>query len=345
MLNNSPYLLKPASVQSVMLRVLAALLPAIGIYVWCFGAAILLQIALASAAALASEAAMLALRKKPVGLFLADGSALVTAWLIALTYPPIGPWWLVVLGTVFAIVIVKHLYGGLGQNPFNPAMAAFALMIVCYPQLMSQWPGAGAFQGFTDFAAQLALIFGERQLDAVTLATPLDALRTALHSGEGQTTVASVFSGGASFGHLGGKGWEWVSCGYLLGGLYLLQQRLITWHLPLAFLATLALCASVAHAINPAQHAGMLFHLVSGGSMIGAFFIVTDPVSGATTPRGKLLFAAGIGLLTWVIRSFGAYPDGIAFAVLLMNIAVPLIDMGTQPPVFGHKSGKKKETP
>lgn len=334
MLNNSPYLLKPASVQSVMLRVLAALLPAIAAYVYFFGPAILVQLALASVAALAGEAFMLSVRKKPMGMFLSDGSALVTAWLIALTFPPIGPWWLVVVGTLLAIVIVKQLYGGLGQNPFNPAMAAFALMIVCYPQLMSQWPGAG----FTDFGAQLALIFGDRHLDGVTMATPLDALRTALHSAEAKATVSGVFSSGASFGHLGGRGWEFIAADYLLGGLFLLQQRLITWHMPVAFLAALGVAAGIAHGVNPDQYAGTLFHVFSGGALLGAFFIVTDPVSGATTPRSKLIFAAGAGLLTWIIRTFGAYPDGIAFAVLLMNICAPLIDMATQPPVFGHKN-------
>lgn len=341
MLNNSPYLLKPASVRSVMLRVLAALLPGIAAYVWFFGPAILIQLALASAAALVGEALMLNLRKKPLWLFLGDGSALVTAWLIALTFPPIGPWWLVVVGALFAIVVIKHLYGGLGQNPFNPAMAAFALMIVCYPQLMSQWPGVATASGFTDFAAQWSLIFGERHLDAIASATPLDALRTALHTAEAQATVSGVFGSGASFGYLGGKGWEWVSAGYLLGGLYLLQQRLITWHMPVAFLAVLSLMAGIAHLINPEQYAGPLFHLFSGGALLGAFFIVTDPVSGATTPRGKLIFAAGIGFFTWVIRVFGAYPDGIAFAVMLLNICVPLIDMATQPPVFGHKTDQK----
>ena len=336
MAHNSPYLLKPASVRSVMLRVLAALLPAIVAYVHYFGAAILVQLALASAAVLAAEALVLKLRRKPVGLFVTDGSALVTGWLIALTFPPIAPWWLTVGAALFAIVVVKHLYGGLGQNPFNPAMAAFALMIVAYPLQMSQWPGAG----FTDFSAQVGLIFGERLVDGITGATPLDALRTGLHAGEGKATVASIVAQGDAFGHLGGKGWEWIAGGYLLGGAWMIQQRIITWHMPAAFLATLALIAGVACLAAPERFAGPQFHLLTGGAMIGAFFIVTDPVSGATTPRGKLIFAAGVALITWIIRVFGAYPDGIAFATLLMNMCVPLIDMHTQPPVFGYKGDK-----
>jgi electron transport complex protein RnfD len=333
--NNSPFLRQPASVQVVMLKVLAALLPGIAVYVWVFGAGVLVQIALASLAALAAEAAMLALRRKPVWQFLSDGSALVTAWLVALTLPPIAPWWLTVLGVLIAIVVAKHLYGGLGQNPFNPAMVAFCALIVAYPQLMSQWPAAG----FTDFGAQVQAIFGQRgsHLDAIVMATPLDALRTALHTPEARATVSGVLGSHATFGNIGGKGWEWIALGYLLGGLWLVQQRIITWHIPAAFLGTLALASLLASLASPDQYAGPSFHLLTGGAMLGAFFIATDPISGATTPRGKLIFAAGLALITWIIRVFGAYPDGIAFATLLMNICVPLIDMHTQPAVFGHK--------
>ncbi|MDD5250264.1 MAG: RnfABCDGE type electron transport complex subunit D [Rhodocyclaceae bacterium] len=335
---NSPYFRQPASVRSVMLRVLVALLPGLAAYVWFFGAAILVQIALASLAALAGEAAILALRDKPVWLFVSDGSALVTAWLVALSFPSIAPWWMVVVATLIAIVVVKHLYGGLGQNPFNPAMAAFCIMIVAYPQLMSQWPAAGHQ---ADFAAQWQLIFGggPRVLDAVTMATALDTMRTALHTAGGTATVGAVFGSQPTFGAFGGKGWEWVALGYLLGGAWLIQQRIITWHIPVAFIAALGVTAGLFHFISPDRYAGALFHILSGGAMLGAFFIATDPVSGATTPKGKLIYAAGIAILAWIIRTFGAYPDGIAFATLLMNICAPLIDLHTQPPVFGHKNG------
>jgi len=330
---NSPFLRQPAGVQSVMLKVLLALLPGIAMYIWFFGWAVVVQIAIASVAALLAEAAMLALRRKPLGPFLSDGSALVTAWLVALTLPPIAPWWLTVLGVLIAIVVAKHLYGGLGQNPFNPAMVAFCVLIVSYPQLLSQWPAVG----FTDFGAQMQAVFGHRDLDAIVMATPLDALRTALHTPEARATVSGVLGSHATFGNIGGKGWEWIALGYLIGGLWLVQQRIITWHVPAAFLGTLALASLLASLANPALYAGPTFHLLTGGAMLGAFFIATDPVSGSTTPRGKLIFAAGLALLTWIIRVFGAYPDGIAFATLLMNICVPLIDMYTQPAVFGHK--------
>lgn len=335
-MNNSPYLRRPASVTAIMLKVLAALLPGLAAYVYFFGGGILVQIAIASVTAVGAEAAMLAIRKKPVALFVTDGSALVTAWLVALTLPPIVPAWLTVVATLFAIVCVKHLYGGLGQNPFNPAMVAFCAMIVAFPSLISQWPPMGL-----PFSDQIGLILGgPRAIDAITGATPLDALRTALRAGTagGSATVASVLAGSQDvFGYAGGRGWEWIALGYLLGGLWLVQQKVVTWHVPAAFLGALAAIAGFAHLFAPGSFASPLFHLATGGAMLGAFFIATDPVSGATTPRGKLIFGAAIAALTFIIRNWGAYPDGIAFAVLLLNICVPLIDMKTQPPVFGRK--------
>jgi electron transport complex protein RnfD len=173
----------------------------------------------------------------------------------------------------------------------------------------------------------------------MTSATPLDALKTALMlAGESHTaTVASIKANPKIFGMAGGVGWEWIAIAYLLGGLWLIQQRVITWHMPTAFVAGMTLIAAPLWLWQPETYASPLFHLLSGGAMLGAFFIVTDPVTGATTPRGKLIFAASIGLLAYLIRVFGGYPDGVAFAVLLLNICVPLIDMYTQPPVFGMK--------
>ena len=175
---------------------------------------------------------------------------------------------------------------------------------------------------------------GARDLDAITGATALDSLRTGLRAAG--ASVESVTQG-AAFGVFGSRGWEWVAAGYALGGLFLLAKGIITWHMPVAFIVALGGTAGVFWLIDPTHYASPLFHLASGGAMLAAFFIVTDPVSGATTPRGKLLFAAGVGLIVWLIRNFGAFPDGIAFAVLLMNICVPLLDMKTQPRVFGHR--------
>jgi electron transport complex protein RnfD len=330
-----PYLTGNASVQRVMLQVLAALVPGIGAYVWIFGPVILVQVAVATVAALAAEALMLKLRGKPMSLFLPDGSAVVTAWLIALTFPPLSPWWLVVTGTLFAIVVAKHLYGGLGQNPFNPAMVAFAVCIVSFPALMSQWPAVGLKIGFME---QLGIVFGTfPRVDARTGATPLDTLKTALKLEDGQFSVGALLANQEVFGYFAGRGWEWVTAGYLVGGLWLWQRGIFTWQAPLAFIAGVSLVAGALWLYNPMQFASPLFHIFSGGTLLGAFFIVTDPVSGCTTPRGKLVFGFCAGILTYVIRVFGGYPDGVAFAVLLMNLCVPLIDMYTQPAIFGRK--------
>lgn len=331
--SSSPFVLKPASVQSVMLQVLLALVPGIAVHTWLFGPAILVQLVIASTTAVAIESAMLMLRNKPIGLHLSDLSALVTAWLIALAFPTIVPWWLMVVGVAFAVIVAKHLYGGLGQNPFNPAMVAFAVCIVSFPALMSQTPATQQ-----PFGLQLERIFlGQPHLDSLTAATPLDTLKTGIkqHPSEGINAIVKAHPD--TFGHFAGKGWEWVTFAYLIGGLWLIYRKVISWHIPLAVIVGMTGVATVLWIMDPHQFASPLFHLFAGATLLGAFFIATDPVSGASTPRGKLIFAFGIGLLAYVIRVFGGYPDGIAFAVLLMNIAAPMIDHLTQPPIFGMK--------
>lgn len=328
-----------------MTRVLFALLPAIAIYQLYFGPAILVSLVLASMTALAAEAGLLRLRGVPVAAFLKDGSALVTAWLLALSMPPLAPWWLIVIATFFAIVIAKHLYGGLGNNLFNPAMAGYAVMLISFPAQMTQWPVVDALAHVQlSFSATLNFIFAGvlpqgMGLDALTMATPLDTLRTQLLLGRPVADIAHM----PVFGYVGGRGGELLALAYLAGGMYLWQQKIISWHIPAAFILGLAIMAGVFHFLDSARYATPWFHLASGGAMLGAFFIATDPVTGATTPRGKLIFGAGIGLMVFVIRAWGGYPDGVAFAVLIMNMLVPLIDAYTQPRVFGHgiKTGGK----
>lgn len=329
----SPHIRQPASVQRVMMTVLVALLPGIVAYAWLFGAGILVNLAIATATALAAEALVLWLRKRPLRVPLTDGSAVVTAWLIALILPSIAPWWLIVVGVLVAIVGAKHLYGGIGQNPFNPAMAAYCAMIVAYPALMSQWPSADG----VDFATQLQWILGgSREIDGVTGATALDTMRTGLNN---QGNVSTILASD-TFGFAGGRGWEWIALAYLVGGLFLLARRVITWHLPLGFIIGMGVMAGVSCLIAPDSFPSPLFHLASGGAMLAAFFIITDPITCASSPLGKFIFAAGVGIIAWVIRTFGVYPDGIAFAVLLMNICVPFINHATQ----SAPAGRRKDT-
>lgn len=342
-MTGSPYTLHARrSTPQIMLQVMLALLPGVAVHAWLFGPGILVSLLLCSLFAVGFETLALLMRKQALGFFLRDNTALVTAWLLALSMPTLAPWWLYLLGAFFAIVVAKHLYGGLGQNLFNPAMVGYAVLIVSFPVQMTQWAAPGELAmhvpSLTDafdlvFAGQGAL-----SPDAYTSATPLDSLKTQLRSG---TPLAEVLNQ-PIFGHAGGKGGEIVALMFLAGGLYLLGQRLFTWHIPFAFLAAIAVTAALLQWHDPAHNAGALFHLASGGAMLGAFFIATDPVTAASTPKGKLIYAAGAGFLTVIIRSFGNFPDGVAFAILLMNIAAPLIDVYTQARVFGvAKKGDK----
>lgn len=338
-MNRSPYITNAPTVSSIMLKVLVALVPGIIVYAWLFGGGILITLALATATALVTEALMLKLRKRPVQPFLSDYSAIITAWLLALAIPPLAPWWLIVVGTTFAIIVAKQLYGGLGYNPFNPAMVGYAVLLISFPVIMTKWPAALSLaQTKLSFMDQFHYIFSTAlpanvSIDAVTSATPLDYLKTQLKLNQSMTTIQSA----PIFGALGAKGSEYIALAYLAGGVFLWQQRIITWHLPVAFLGSIAAIAGVFWLIDPTQFANPLFHLFSGASILGAFFILTDPISGPTTPKGKLYFAAGAGLITYLVRVYGGYPDGVAFAVIFMNICVPLIDMYTQPRVFGHQ--------
>lgn len=338
-MNRSPYISNAPSVSSMMLKVLLALIPAIIVYAWLFGGGILITLALATATALLTEAFMLKLRRRSVKPFLTDYSAIITAWLLALSIPPLAPWWLIVVGVAFAIIIAKQLYGGLGYNPFNPAMIGYAVLLISFPVLMTKWPAALSLADVKlSFMDQLHFIFGHAlpanvTIDAVTSATPLDYLKTQLKLNESMHHIQAA----PLFGHFAGRGTEYVALAYLAGGLFLLQQRIITWHLPAAFLATLAAISGLFWLIDPSQFSNPLFHLVGGGSLLAAFFIITDPISGPTTPRAKYYFAAGVAIIAYLIRVYGGYPDGLAFAVIFMNICVPLLDAYTQPRVFGHQ--------
>lgn len=333
----SPYILGRNSTSTIMLKVMLALIPGILVHAWLFGPGIWVSLLLCSVFAFGFEAFLLLMRGLPMKPFLSDNSALLTAWLLALSLPTLAPWWLYAIGVGIAIVVAKQLYGGIGQNLFNPAMVGYAALIVSFPVNMTQWvePVAMADHMLTLWEAFDVVFAGTSSIsaDAYTSATVLDTWKTQARM---QAPVESILAQ-TIFGRAGGRGQEIVVAMYFLGGLYLLWARLITWHIPLAFLAGVVGSAAVLHLINPAQHAGPLLHLFSGGVMLGAFFIATDPVTAASTPRGKLIYAGMAGILTMIIRGFGGYPDGVAFAVLLMNVCVPFIDSYTQPRVFGHK--------
>ena len=335
----SPHAHGPTSTSWVMQQVLLATLPGVLALTYFFGFGTLVNIAWACIVALLSEATVLKMRKRPVSFYLKDCSALVTAVLLAIALPPYAPWWVVMLGTIFAIVIAKHLFGGMGYNPFNPAMVAYVVLLISLPVQMTQWAAPAG----TDVAAFIGPIsaflhnFGfVNIIDGHTMATPLDIMKQ-----NDSLMIEQLWADNQQFGIMAGKGWEMVNIGFLIGGMYLLARKIFTWHTPLCLLGALALMSALFYDGGSSASGGSpLFHLLSGATMLGAFFIATDPVTSAVSVRGRMIYGACIGVLIYIIRVWGNYPDAMAFAVLLMNFAAPLIDNYTQPTTYGY--GKQK---
>jgi electron transport complex protein RnfD len=323
-LGGAPHLPATSTVQRVMLKVLLALLPGIAASTWWLGPGVLLQIGIAVAFAFAIEAVLLRWRGRPLRPFLTDLSAPVTAVLFALCLPPWAPWWIAAIGMLAAIGLAKHLYGGLGYNVFNPAMVGYALVLVAFTRELSAWPPVAL-----PLDALLAGVFGgTAPWDALAQATPLDHLRDQL--GQGRTVAEALASPAAA------SGAPWIALAWTLGGLWLLHQRVIHWQVPLGVLTGVLALALPLWLYDAGSHASPWFHLSHGALALGAFFIATDPVSGAATPRGRLVFGFGVGALAVLLRTFGAWPDGVAFGVLLMNAAAPLLDRALRPRVFGQ---------
>lgn len=340
---SSPHVSKANKTDRVMRLVLLATLPALLAMTLFFGWGSLIQVILACASALVFEAGCLWMRKRPILFFLRDGSALVTAVLIGLAIPPFAPWWVVVIGTFSAIVIAKHLYGGLGNNPFNPAMVAYALLLISFPVEMTQWNAPYVLIGdhwsvLASFSDSLAIIFSSvnhAMIDGYTGATPLEVLKH--RSG---MTTEEVWRNNPVLSQ-GVFAWYGISAAWMLGGIFLIYRKVFTWHAPFAMLATLFVLSSVFYAGDPSNFADPFLHIGVGATMMCAFFIVTDPVSGATSNRGKVIFGIGVGVLTYVIRTWGSYPDAVAFAILLMNLCAPFIDHYTQPRSYGHRHANR----
>ena len=331
----SPFIQKAPSVTLVMMLVMLSLVPGILAYIFFFGIGILLNLTIAIITALIAEYFILKIRNLPIKLFITDGSAIVAASLLAISISPITPWWIIIIGTLFTIIVAKHLYGGLGSNLFNPAMIGYAVLLISFPAVMTKWPLPATHLLDFNIAQQLEVFFyGPKGLiDSVSSATPLDYIKTQifldkpyeLNFSEGMP-IRSYFNASII-----------ISLSFLLGGIFMWFKKIITWHLPITFLVSLTLISSIFWLIDSSLYLSPFIHLFSGGTLLCAFFIITDPVSGPTTPKGKIFFAFGVALLVYLIRVFGGYPEGVAFAVIFMNICVPLIDSLTQPKVFGHE--------
>ncbi|SDH13466.1 electron transport complex protein RnfD [Pseudomonas benzenivorans] len=340
-----PFAHDRSSVNRIMLHICLALAPATLFGLYLFGWPAINLWLLTCATALVTEALCLHWLGQPLKRLL-DGSALLTGWLLALSLPPWAPWWIGVGGAAFAIGIGKQLYGGIGQNIFNPAMLARVALLIAFPLQMTTWAvphalGSAAAPGFVE---SLAITFtGAPLADGMSGATALGNLKTELTLGHSaEEILAGNFSLipallGSTAGSLG----ETSELLLLLGGLWLLARRIIHWEIPLSLLLSVAVMASIAHQINPDRYPGGLYHLASGGLLLGALFIATDPVTSPVSRSGRLIFGIGCGVLVYVIRTWGSFPEAVAFAVLFMNALSPLIDRYCRPRAYGRTSSGK----
>ncbi|MHC8286931.1 RnfABCDGE type electron transport complex subunit D [Pseudomonas sp. XS1P51] len=337
---SSPFAHDRSSVRRIMVHVCLALLPATFFGCYLFGWPAINLWVVTTASAVLCESMCLRFLKQPQRRLL-DSSALVTGWLLALTLPPWAPWWIGVGGSFFAVGLGKQVYGGIGQNPFNPAMAARVALLISFPLQMTHWalPHSLWAIGSPDFFEGLRITFaGAPQADAVSGATALGNLKTQLTL---HRSAADILAGDFSLlpallGYSGGSLGETSEVLLLVGGLWLLALRIIHWEIPVTMLLSVALLAALAHQLEPLRYPGALFHLSSGGLMMGALFIATDPVTSPVGRTGRLIFGVGSGVLIYVIRTWGSFPEAVAFAVLFMNALTPLIDRYCRPRVYGR---------
>jgi electron transport complex protein RnfD len=313
MLSSSPHVHEGSSVRAIMADVLIALLPAFAVAVAVFGFDAVRLVGVCVFSCILAEAGS----RKLMGRNLAidDLSAVVTGVLLAFNLPPLLPSWMAALGSVFAIVVVKQVFGGIGYNVFNPALAARVFLLISIPVAMTTWAAP----------------------DAVTTATPLGAWKTAWAAGAAPAGFAGTYPLHQLFlgNQLGSIG-EVSELALLLGGLYLLFRRVIFWEIPVFYLGTVAAFTAILYAVDPVRNLSPLHHLATGGLFLGAWFMATDMVTSPVTRRGQMIFGFGCGLLTVVIRRWGGYPEGVSFAILIMDGLSPLIDKFVQPRVFGH---------
>lgn len=320
----SPHTHDGSSVARIMLDVVIALLPALVASVYFFGWPALRLILICVTTCLLGEwLCRKAMRRAST---LLDFSAVITGLLLAFNLPPSLPCWMAVAGSLFAIIVAKQVFGGLGYNPFNPALAGRAFMLISFTGAMTTWSQAG----WTAKVANLTL-------DAATHPTPLGLAKEAMQSGTPLPIFGADLLRDLFLGNVNGCIGETSVLALLLGALYLLFRRVISWHIPVSYLVTVVLYAAALRFFNPSGALPPLVHLLSGGLILGAFFMATDMVTTPLTRGGMLVFGVGCGILTMVIRTVksGAYPEGVSFAILIMNALTPLINRATRRRVFG----------
>jgi electron transport complex protein RnfD len=320
----SPHISNILSLSKMMYGVIISLIPAFLVTVYVFGVGALIVTALSIVSCVLAEGFIQRyIMKIPVRI--SDGSAIVTGILLAFNLPSNLPWWMVVIGAVFAIGVGKMTYGGLGNNPFNPALVGRVFLLISFPVQMTSWP--------------IPVTSSLQYMDAATGATPLGFLKESLRNGE---TVQSIMGQIPDtmqlfIGQVGGSLGEISALALLLGFAYILYKKVITWHIPVVMIATIFIFTGILWLADPSANATPLFHILTGGVMLGAIYMATDLVTSPMNKTGMIIFAAGIGIITVVIRKFGAYPEGVSFAILIMNAFVPLINKYVKPKRFGEE--------
>lgn len=339
---SGPFTHQVNSVQKTMFTVLLALMPATAFNLYLFGWPAILLFTVTVGSCVAAEAICLALAGQPMKAALSDYSAALTGWLLAMSLPPWAPWWVGVLGAIFAIGLAKHTFGGIGQNLFNPAMVGRTVLLISFPVVMTAWvaPHPLFSAGAPGLIESIAITFGGQMPDTMSAASALGHIKTELSRGipvtQSMAQVPDLMD--MMLGYRAGSLGETSAVLILAGGLFLMARRIISWHIPLSVMGGLFVMASIFHAIDPARFASGAFHLVSGATFLGAFFIATDYVTSPVSKKGQLVFGLGCGVLIWLIRTFAGYPEGVAFAVLLMNALTPIIDQYTRPRAFGRNN-------
>jgi electron transport complex protein RnfD len=320
----SPHVSTPQSVKRLMYGVVLSLVPAFLVSVYLFGAGALVVTLVSIVSCVLFEWAIQKFILK-TGIRITDGSALVTGMLLAFNLPSNLPWWMIVIGALFAIGVGKMTYGGLGNNPFNPALVGRVFLLISFPVQMTSWP--------------LPLASRLQYTDAVTGATPLGMLKEAVRNGEAVPEMMKQLPDHMQLflGQMGGSLGEVSAVALLLGFAWLLYKKIITWHIPVFMVGTVYIFTGILWFIDPSKNASPLFHILTGGLLLGAIYMATDLVTSPMTKPGMILFAVGIGIITVVIRVFGAYPEGVSFAILIMNAFVPLINKYIKPARFGKE--------
>jgi electron transport complex protein RnfD len=315
----SPHIYSDDSSGKIMYRVVFALLPALIWSVFIFGPDALRVTVIAVTACLGIEYIIqkYIMKQKPS---ITDGSALVTGVLLAFNVPSGLPWWIIIIGAIAAIGIGKMSFGGLGCNVFNPALVGRVFLLISFPVQMNTWPSITS-----------------DKVDSLTSATPLALIKEGLEKGE---PVSELLQGlpavsDLMLGNYGGSLGEMSALLLIFGGIYLLWRKIITWHIPVSIIVSVLLISGIFWFVDPVTHINPLYHIFTGGLMLGALFMATDMVTSPMTPKGQLIYGTGIGVLTICIRLFGAYPEGISFAILIMNAFTPLLNMYSKPKRFG----------